>query len=87
MIYLEITSTTQSKNDRTRVCSVLLVAGSAAATLILYNGTSASDPVFSALKAAANESSSITIGNEGVDVSSIYAAITGTGAKAYIYYI
>lgn len=83
---IEITATGAVFAAPTFISKVVLIGGSDASTLALSDGTSGSDPVKVRETAAANITTSLDF-ERGVKFgTAVYATLSGTGAKAYIYY-
>lgn len=83
----DIAANTQIATGNNRILSgAVLAAAAVAATLIIYDNTAASGKVIGRLSAAANGNSAF-LGPIQVPVGiGIYAAITGAGAAATIYF-
>ena len=66
------------------LCSVLLTAGSDAATAVIYDGTSASGTKLATLKATADSSASWEPGCLAINKGNIYVDISGTGPECVV---
>ena len=75
------------RDDPSWVTSVILVAGSAAATLTLNDSDDGTGTDIITVKALANDSKPVYIGNKGVRFAEgIYSTIAGSGAVAYVFH-
>jgi len=83
---VEITATAAALTIPAFVKGVVLVGGSDASTIALSNGAAGTDPVKIRGTAAANITTPIMFTEAVKFGTAVYATLTGTGAKAYIYY-
>lgn len=87
MIAAATAALTQSAQVAVRpvtLAGALLTAGSAAATLTIYDNTEGSGTILATLKAAANASFAWTPPAGQVASTGLYGALSGTGAVAYV---
>lgn len=87
MIALQISANGQIAIGNGRILrAVVLTPAAAVSTLILYDNTAASGTILAQLQAAASGASAV-LSDLNVRCSvGIYAAITGAGATAVVYY-
>lgn len=87
-MYKAQTTTTGAQlfDKNTLLNGVVLTAGSDAATLQIYEGTSTSDPLVTTLAAATGTSKSVRFDRPGLPLSKMYIVVTGTSATGCIYY-
>lgn len=85
MRFLRVTGTAMVASPAW-VSTFTLTAAGAAATAVLYNGTSASGEIVSTLKAAANSSNSFSFERGHLDLG-IYIEVTGEYAEATLLYL
>ena len=85
--HVHLTTDTTVKSQPGQLVAVVLTAGSANATLTVYDNTAASGTVLTTLAALANDS---TTWQPSICYSAaigIHADITGTGASATVVYL
>ena len=74
-------------NSSAYITGIVLVAGSAIATITLDDSDDGTGTGRVALKCPINDSRNIFLGDRGVKfISAVYSTISGSGAVAYIYY-
>jgi len=65
------------------ISSVVLTASASNSTVIVYDNTEGSGTILVTIKATANTSCTSYLGSKSFG-NGVYAAVTGTGAKAYV---
>jgi len=87
MISVEKTTSGLVVTGNTRLSSIILTAGSDAASVAVDDSSDGSGSVLATLKAAANTTEIFTITQPGVKAATgLYATLTGTSPKAYVIY-
>ena len=83
---IEVTSSSAIFAIPALIKAIVLVGGSDASTIKLSDGAAGTDPVKISATAAANITTPLMFTDLVKFGTAVYATISGTGAKAYVYY-